>query len=189
MRRRAAVRLRRILDARRLTNNHSIKRAMARRERPSDPPCATKRRTGMTPLALPVRTDHRRGLQIAVALAGCVPVSAGLAGILKGPDMAGPATASTSLDSHFSYLSGLLLGIGLAFWSAIPRIEQRTTLFRLLTAIIVIGGLARAYSLYRVGLPGLSMRLALVMELGITPALCLWQGRVARAMDAPQAAR
>ena len=76
----------------------------------------------MTTLALPAPANRRRHLQIAVAQAGCVPVAAGLAGVLNGPGMAGSATVSASLDSHFSYLSGLLLGIGLAFWSAIPRI-------------------------------------------------------------------
>jgi hypothetical protein len=120
-----------------------------------------------------------RRLQIAVAIAGLVPVAAGLAGVLSGPAMTGdlPAvlSAATSLDSHFRYLSGLLLGIGLAFWSLIPRILQRGAMFRLLTAIVVLGGLGRLWALLINGWPAPSMLAGLTMELLVTPALCAWQ--------------
>ncbi|HEV2673445.1 MAG TPA: DUF4345 domain-containing protein [Aliidongia sp.] len=116
----------------------------------------------------------RRWLQTAVAVGGLVPVGAGLAGILLGPAMVA-ATASVPLDSHYRYLSGLLLAIGLGFWSCIPGIERRSGRFRLLTGLVFIGGLGRAVSLETVGLPDLSMLFGLVMELAITPALCLWQ--------------
>jgi hypothetical protein len=119
-------------------------------------------------------------LRIAVALGGLVPVAAGLAGIVTGAAMLGghPA-ANLTLDSHLRYLSGLLLGIGLGFWSTIPRIEQQTARFRLLTAIVVIGGLGRLYGIVAEGLPPAPMLFGLVMELGVTPLLCWWQGRVA----------
>jgi hypothetical protein len=134
--------------------------------------------------------DNRRALQIAVAVAGLVPVGAGLAGVLIGPTFAGlgshgslaqasASLAGISLDSHFRYLSGLLLAIGLVFWMIIPTIERRGALVRALTLIVVIGGLGRALSLLEVGEPGsLGMRLALVMELVVTPLICLWQRRV-----------
>jgi hypothetical protein len=119
-------------------------------------------------------------LRIAVALGGLVPVAAGLAGIVTGAAMLGghPA-ANLTLDSHLRYLSGLLLGVGLGFWSTIPRIEQQTARFRLLTAIVVIGGLGRLYGIVAEGLPPAPMLFGLVMELGVTPLLCWWQGRVA----------
>jgi len=129
------------------------------------------------------RSPDRRLLQIAVAVAALVPIGAGLAGVLQGPALAHGA-AGASLDSHFRYLSGLLLAMGLIFWGCIPRIEQRTAIFRLLTFVVVVGGLARLYSLTRVGLPDISMRLALLMELFVTPALCLWQGRLAARLRA-----
>ncbi|MDO9502404.1 DUF4345 domain-containing protein [Falsiroseomonas sp.] len=119
-----------------------------------------------------------------MALGGCVPVFAGTAGLVLGPGMAsGGAFAAApwdaALDSHFRYLSGLLLGIGLGFWSTIPALPARTARFRLLTAIVVLGGLARLAALPGQGWPGGPMTAALVMELVITPLLCLWQGRVA----------
>ncbi len=122
---------------------------------------------------------ERRRLQIAVAIAGCVPVFAGLAGMILGPGMTQDA-GSISLDSHIRYLSGLLLGIGLVFWWNIPRIEQAGPMFRTLTLIVLIGGLGRLAGLLTQGTPPAPMLFGLVMELAITPALCLWQSRVAR---------
>lgn len=119
-------------------------------------------------------------LQIAIALGACVPVAAGLAGIVLGPAMVDAAAGATG-DSHFRYLSGLLLGIGLLFWSAIPRIERRTGLIRTLTLIVVAGGAARLLSLIVAGVPSAGMIFGLVMELAVTPLLCFWQGRVAKA--------
>lgn len=122
--------------------------------------------------------NARRGLQIAVAVFGCVPVFAGAAGVLLGPGMSDD-TGSASLDSHMRYLSGLLLGIGLVFWWNIPRIERIGPLFRVLTLIVVLGGLARALGVVLHGTPPGPMLFALVMELVVTPLLCLWQARIA----------
>lgn len=83
------------------------------------------------------------------------------------------------LDSHFRYLSGLLLGIGLAYWSLIPRIETSGAAFRLLTLLVIVGGLSRVAGLFLGGEPGLPMQLALMMELVVTPLLYLWQTKVA----------
>jgi hypothetical protein len=123
---------------------------------------------------------ERRLLQKVVAVAGLVPVSAGLFGVLFGPTLTGDAGLSISGDSHYRYLSGLLLGIGLLFWSCIPAIEQKVGRFQCLTLIVVLGGLARLAGLAVTGIPSLVMLGALFMELVVTPVLCLWQGRVAR---------
>jgi hypothetical protein len=118
---------------------------------------------------------ERRLLQIAVAAAGLVPVAAGALGALR-PELllAGPAHALT----HGAYLSGLLLGLGLAFWLLIPTIERQGRVFGLLAGLVVLGGLARALTALRLGAFGLSVELPLVMELAVTPALWLWQRRV-----------
>ena len=122
---------------------------------------------------------EKRWLQIAVAVAGLVPVGAGLAGALLGPLLL-RQMGDGALDSHFRYLSGLLLGIGLLFWSTIPNIERQGQRFGLLTTIVVVGGFCRALGMLIHGLPGLVMSLALVMELVVTPALYLWRERVGR---------
>ncbi len=118
-------------------------------------------------------------LRIAVALGGLVPVLSGLLGMVLGPGLLGEA-ASPAADSHFRYLSGLLLGVGLGFWSTIPRIEAQGRRFRLLTAIVVLGGIGRLLGLPLAGWPGAAMGAALGMELVVTPLLCLWQARLAR---------
>ena len=73
----------------------------------------------------------------------------------------------------------LILAIGLIFWMMIPTIERRGALVRALTLVVFIGGLGRALSLLEVGEPGsIGMRLALAMELVVTPLICLWQRQV-----------
>ena len=122
--------------------------------------------------------NERSLLQIAVAVAGLVPVSAGALGAIR-PELlslTGPGHAFT----HAAYLSGLLLGLGLSFWSLIPTIERQRQAVTILTGLVVVGGLARAFTAARLGAWGLSVILPLVMELGVTPLLCLWQRRVAR---------
>ena len=74
----------------------------------------------------------------------------------------------------------MLLGIGLAFWGTIPGIERKGPVFRLLTAIVFIGGLARLYGVYTLGLPGAPMLFGLAMELVVTPLLCLWKALLFR---------
>lgn len=121
-----------------------------------------------------------RALQAAVAIGGCVPVAAGLGGALQGGRLLAETWPGADLDSHVRYLSGLLLGIGLAYWAMIPRIERHRVLFGALSAIVVLGGLARLLGLLLVEeRPGEAMQLALVMELVVTPLLALWQRRIA----------
>jgi hypothetical protein len=117
---------------------------------------------------------EKRLLQAAVALAGVVPVGAGAAGVID------PALVALGRDSHAVYLSGLLLGIGLAFWSLVPGIARHSRVFSVLAAIVVLGGLARLSLALRLGAWSPAVTLPLVMELGVTPALWLWQQRVAR---------
>ncbi len=125
---------------------------------------------------------ERRALQIAVAFLALVPVAAGLAGTLRGPAMIDGIAGTPSADSHMRYLSGLLLAIGVAWWSTIPAIERHGARVRLLAALVVCGGLARLLSLAVVGVPSRPMLGGLAMELVVTPAIALWQARVARRM-------
>jgi hypothetical protein len=122
---------------------------------------------------------ERRALQMVILVAGLVPVLGGGAGAMLGERAFGP-WAGGAEDSHMRYLSGLLLAIGVAFWGCVPAIERRGAMVRLLTLIVVTGGLARLAGVFLAGNPG-RMGWALIMELIVTPLVCLWQGRVARA--------
>ena len=121
---------------------------------------------------------ERRLLQGAFAIAAVVPVTAGLLGAL----------GRWQPESHARYLSGLLLGIGLAFWWTVPAIERRGAVVRVLAAIVVVGGVARLAGVTETGLK-VSVALPLVMELGVTPLLALWRERVQRRIDSPSEAR
>jgi|AraplaMF_Col_mMF_1032025.scaffolds.fasta_scaffold00069_12 hypothetical protein len=123
----------------------------------------------------------KRLLQAAVAVCCLAPILGGGAGLLLGPAMIGGASGDArDLDSHFRYLSGLLLGIGLAYAASIPGIERKRVSFILLGSIVVIGGIGRLLSLLSQGVPSPTMLGALAMELVVTPFLTLWQLRVAR---------
>jgi len=127
---------------------------------------------------MPSMEREKKLLQQSVAIVATIPVAAGLYGVLFGQALTGDAV-SISAESHFRYLSGLLLGIGLCFWSTLPAIESKTGRFRLLTLLVVIGGLSRLIGLALTGLPSLFMLGGLFVELIVAPVLCLWQTRVA----------
>jgi hypothetical protein len=117
-------------------------------------------------------------LQAAVALAATLPVVASTWDVVHGLQ-----SADAWAINHERYLSGLLLAIGLGFWSTIRHIEAKTARFRLLTSIVVIGGLCRLLGVI-LGDPATpAVLVSLVMELGVTPALCFWQGRLLPARE------
>lgn len=117
---------------------------------------------------------EKRLLQAIVAVACLVPLSAGSTGVIEGAAWLQKSAVTTDLDSHFRYISGIFLGVGLAFASCVPEIERKAGRIAMLAGFVVIGGLARAWSAYEDGLPGFGHRFGLVMELGVTPLLALW---------------
>jgi hypothetical protein len=125
---------------------------------------------------------ERRLLQLVVASACLVPLAAGGTGMIRGATMIHGLhpPVPIDLDSHYRYLSGLLLGIGLAFAFCIPSIERRGALFRPLGLIVILGGLARLLGLVANGVPGAGHVFGLAMELGAMPLLLLWQARIER---------
>jgi hypothetical protein len=125
------------------------------------------------------QTFSRRALQVAVAAAATLPVTASLWDVLHG------IQADPWAINHERYLSGLLLAIGLGFWSTIPHIEDKMGRFRLLTCFVAIGGLCRLLGVMLGDPASPAVLVALVMELGVTPALCFWQGCLAEAASSP----
>ncbi|TKD50342.1 DUF4345 domain-containing protein [Sphingomonas baiyangensis] len=124
---------------------------------------------------------ERRALQIAIAVTCAVPLSAATLSLIHGPRWLGaPAPVPTDLDSHFRYLSGIFLVMGLAFLGTVPRIETMAPRLALLGAMVITGGIARLASLLVVGAPSTGHLVGLGIELGVVPVILLWQRRVAR---------
>ncbi|WP_246677460.1 DUF4345 domain-containing protein [Mesorhizobium sp. B2-3-12] len=126
------------------------------------------------------KISAKTALQIVVAVLAATPVLVGIEGILFGPAFLHVAAPwPVDLDSHFRFLSGFFLAVGIAWYSCIPGIEAKTERFRLLAACTFTGGLARLVSLFLVGAPSLGHVAGLCVELLAVPALVVWQGRVA----------
>lgn len=123
---------------------------------------------------------ERRLLQVAITLGCLSPLCFGALGVIAGPAMVGAAHSPPDLVSHYRYLSGLFLGLGLILLSCVPRIETRTARLRWTCGAIMVGGLARALGLAWGDAPSATHKLALAAELGLVPLLLLWQARVAR---------
>ena len=124
----------------------------------------------------------RRLLQGAILIGSLSPLLIGGMGIVHGPAaFGGLVEVPRDLDSHFRYLCGIFFATGIGFVSCVPAIERRGGRFRLLGGLIVSGGLARAASLIAVGAPGTGHLIGLGVELGVMPALMVWQWQVARA--------
>jgi uncharacterized protein DUF4345 len=122
-------------------------------------------------------------LQGAVALACLSPLVFGTMGVVEGPAMlagVGPGESAPDLESHYRFLSGLILAVGLVLLSCVPRIEARTARFRWAAGAIVLGGLGRLAGLATGDAPSAPHLAGLAAELILVPALVLWQARVAR---------
>lgn len=120
-------------------------------------------------------TSHsyeRAALRLCVALAASLPIVAGAWDVTQG--LAGAWAAN-----HDRYLAGLLLAIGLGFWSCVSGIERKGERFRLLTTLVLIGGTCRLLGVALGDEPTGRVAAALAMELIVTPLLCLWQMRIA----------
>lgn len=125
---------------------------------------------------------EKRLLQLVAAVACLIPLAMGVASLIEGVAVlrGAPEPIPPDLDSHFRYLSGIFLVVGIGFASCVPAIEARTARFRLFGAMVIAGGLARGLSWLLIGAPSLPHQLGLVMEIGVVPLLLLWQARVAR---------
>jgi hypothetical protein len=93
---------------------------------------------------------NKFNLQIVMGLLGIIPVATGLLGMMGVHDpvyVAAGVPPIVLLDTNLRFYSGVWIGLGLALWWLIPRIEKQTVLFRVLWGMIFIGGVGRLLSM------------------------------------------
>lgn len=127
---------------------------------------------------------EKRLLQAVLAVTLILPFTAAIAGVVRGPEFLDQDSAlSRDLGSHFRYLNGIFLGVLCWYAASIPGIERHGARLRLLSSLVILGGLMRAWSWGLAGAPGLGHQIGLGIELGIVPIVLLWQARLARRFE------
>ena len=85
------------------------------------------------------------------------------------------------MDSYFRFLKGMLLGIGLIYWSSIPDIARHSERISVVTFILVLGAVPRLLAVISHGVPTIGILIGLAGELIFAPLLWLWHQHVAGA--------
>jgi Domain of unknown function (DUF4345) len=122
-------------------------------------------------------------LQIVTGLLGIIPVATGLLGLLgveDPPYVAAGVPPIVLLDTNLRFFSGVWLGLGLALYWLIPTIERQTVLFRVLWAMIFIGGIGRLLSMIMLGWPPVAFVAFTALEIIGAPLFIWWQSRVSQ---------
>jgi hypothetical protein len=126
----------------------------------------------------------KRALQIVTGILGLIPVGTGLIGLLGTSDplyVAEHVPRALLLDSNLRFFAGVWLGLGLALFWLIPRIETQTVLFRAIWAAIFIGGLGRLLSTAFMAVPPAPFIAFTALEVLGAPIFVYWQAQVAKA--------
>jgi Domain of unknown function (DUF4345) len=125
----------------------------------------------------------KRSLQIVTAVLAAIPVLTGIIGLsgtgdpLYAPDHLPP---SVLLDNNLRFFAGVWLGLGLALYWVIPRIDRQTALFRALWGMIFIGGIGRLISMLVLAVPPVPFIGFTALEIVGAPLFILWQAKVAK---------
>ena len=125
-----------------------------------------------------VRNMHGRGVALAtIALAGMqltLGVNSPVYDSLVLP-------AAPSLDSNLRFFGGMGLGLALMLLWILPRIESRTSLYRLIWYCAFLGGIGRVISIAAAGWPQPFVVGITALEVLGAPVFIYWQHQIARA--------
>lgn len=122
---------------------------------------------------------ERRLLQIALAIVGLVAILFGLTGVLFGTSLSGVRLGVT-MEGYVRFIKGVLVAVGLIYWSAIPQIEKRGERISIVTFILVFGAAARLLAVLSHGFPTVGLLISLIGELVVVPLIWLWHRHLVR---------
>jgi hypothetical protein len=122
----------------------------------------------------------KRGLQLTLAILSMIPILVGIMGIMRGTSRWLPINIITpDFDSHYRYIAGYYISLGMLGLWIIPEIEKHKSLFRILCVSVFLGGIGRVVSILQVGRPGSMALFFTAFELCF-PLLLLWQAKLFR---------
>jgi hypothetical protein len=120
----------------------------------------------------------KRGLQLTLAILSIIPMIVGTIGIVRGTSRWLPANLITpEFDSHYRYIAGYYISLGILTLWMIPKIEKHRSLFRILCGSIFLGGIGRVVSILQVGAPGPMAIFFTAFELCF-PLFLFWQAKL-----------
>ena len=123
------------------------------------------------------------GLQVITGVLGVIPVVTGLFGMfgLSDPIYASAGLpANVLLDSNLRFFGGVWLGLGLAMFWLVPKIEKQTILFRAIWGMIFLGGVGRLISMLLQAPPPIPFIGFTILEIAGAPIFVLWQACLAK---------
>ncbi|ABW26892.1 DUF4345 domain-containing protein [Acaryochloris marina] len=122
----------------------------------------------------------KRGLQIILGILSLIPFMVAILGLTSGLGRWLPAEAITpEFDSHYRYITGFYISLGVIAWWIIPNIEKHKTALRIVAGAIFAGGVGRVISFWQVGAPGPLTLVFTGIELCF-PLLLIWQAKLPR---------
>ena len=118
-------------------------------------------------------------LRTSLYVGGAVATAAGLHTVAAGArSVPGETTgAKASLESELRYYGAFYAAYGLALLRLAPRADREPGAVRAAAGALFGAGLARAGGWLAAGPPHPVQRALLALELGVPPALVLWQRR------------
>ncbi|MGH2522433.1 MAG: DUF4345 domain-containing protein [Anaerolineales bacterium] len=125
---------------------------------------------------------NRKALQAYFIILGLVPVITGILGLMGVDD---PLYASLGLprnallDGNMRFYSDVWFVLGLTVLWTVRSLENHFGLYRVLWAMIFVGGLGRLLSIFLVGAPPLPFIGFTVLEILGAPLFLYWRHRVA----------
>jgi hypothetical protein len=125
--------------------------------------------------------SQRSALQVCLILAALIVMLTGVLGMLG---VLNPLYASILLphepllDTNLRFYSGLWLVIGIAILATVRSFERHLGMYRLIWAMLFVGGVGRMMSLIMMGPPPFPIVALMILELSGAPLLAYWQNRM-----------